>query len=683
MNQKAKLGLSTLSLLLLLAVSSCFKGPTNQPPLVQIDSISPQNPLVGEEIAFEGHAKDEDGQIASYEWRSSVDGVIGKTASFKTSFLSEGEHKIYFKAYDDDGASSEAMTKLFVSAQPSAQPPAEPEAQPREEIAEVTAQVAEERVIENVIEPLSWEGPTIGFKLKDTLKTGETIAPYEGKEQQIKGESYFYFVDLHPGALYAHDVLFVTVDKEDGAMQVSTEEWWPVINGELPEFLGSRQAYWDVNNWFYNRDITSPTGPVEPQEVTPGQFLASATQQQYREAAVMVDGITHEEALSWDAAMSAWRMSVLFETFLPSEDVYELAPPSSTPTDLFNLLSSLCNEGYDHITVYAMGHGNINVIKLGGVRMTASDLVRFLESHPDTNFSFLLESCHIGSFIDDLQELPNVLLVLTATSTYFSAYGDIDNDVDPNPDVDSGGEWSSSMYFSALEQLSHDNWDIISAEANRLDAPPSIVLMLAAFSNSGYTDELGLDAAYLSNEQFPQVWSPWTPFCNLWQRPNTNGEVRFGPERPGYVTSSENIGTGRDRYPVGPRDYSRVFYSYYLFSQIPADNTVLNAYIHIVIAPPADLEPGYLGDLIVEHLDYGYLDRNDYSLPAEEVAIVPVWYETEGEDMKYTVSVTPFLRQDFDSGQDYSQYRMRFTGDTELSIRSEGYADVTIHYELR
>ncbi len=278
-----------------------------------------------------------------------------------------------------------------------------------------------------------------------------------------------------------------------------------------------------------------------------------------------------------------------------------------------------------------------------------------------------------------------MFLVLTATSTYFPAYGDIDNEVDPNPDIDSGGEWSSSMYFSALEQLSYDNWSNISTEANRLDVPPSVVLMLSAFSNSGYTDELGLDAAYLSNEQFPQAWSPWTPFCDLWQRPPTNGDVRFGPASAwcGYITSSENIGSGRDSYPVGPRDYSRVFHGYSFPSEIPTDSTVLNAYMHIIIAPPVDCEPGYLGDLVVEHLDYGYLDRSDYSLPAEEVAVVPVWYETEGEDIKYTISITRFVRGDFESGRGYSQYRMRFTGDAELSIRSGGYADVSLHYEQR
>jgi hypothetical protein len=684
MNLKGKLGLIPLLLLPVLIVSSCFNGPANQPPVVNIDSISPQNPSVGEEIVFEGQATDEDGQIVSVLWRSSMDDIIGKTASFKTSSLSEGEHEIYFMAFDDDGASSEVMIKLVVSAELLAQPPPEPVPPPSEEPTEVTAQMAEEKVVTNVIEPLTLDGPFLGFRLKETLKPGDTVAPYGGQGQKLKKESYFYLIDLAPGAFYAHEVLFVTVDKNGGNMGVSTEEWWPVINGELPDFLSSREAYWNGDNWFYSQDII---GPVGPQEVTPGQYQAPATQQQYREAAVVVNGLTADEALTWEAAMSAWRMSVLFETFLAPEDVFELVPPpvgSNTPGDLFDLLSSLCEEGYNHISVYVIGHGGINVMKIGGLYLTASDLVRFLESHPDTNFSFLLESCHVGSFIDDLKELPNVFLVLTATSTYFSAYGDVDNEVDPNPDIDSGGEWSSSMYFSALEQLSYDNWINILTEAHRLDAPPSLILMLSAFSNSGYSDELGLDAAYLSNEQFPQVYSPWTPFCDLWQRPPTNGEVRFGANgRCGYVTSAGNMGSDRDSYPVGPRDRSRVFHGYYFPSEIPAESTVLNAYMHIILVPPVDCEPGYLGDLVVEHLDYGYLDRSDYSLPAEEVAVVPVWYETEGEDIKYTISITHFVQGDFENGRGYSQYRMRFTGDVELSIRSAGYADMTIHYELR
>jgi len=143
------------------------------------------------------------------------------------------------------------------------------------------------------------------------------------------------------------------------------------------------------------------------------------------------------------------------------------------------------------------------------------------------------------------------------------------------------------------------------------------------------------------------------------------------------------MGRERDRYPVGPRDYSRVFHHYRFPSEIPTDSTILNAYMHITIAPPEDCEPGNLADIIVENLDYGYLDRSDYSLPAEEVVVVPIWYETEGEDIEYTISITPFVRGDFESGRGYSQYRIRFTGDIELSIRSEGYADMTLHYELR
>ena len=81
--------LTALPLVLVLILSSCFNTQANQPTVVKIKSISPTNPCVGDDIVFEGYAKDEDGQVVSYECHSSIDGVIGKTASFKTSSLSE------------------------------------------------------------------------------------------------------------------------------------------------------------------------------------------------------------------------------------------------------------------------------------------------------------------------------------------------------------------------------------------------------------------------------------------------------------------------------------------------------------------------------------------------------------------------------------------------------------------
>lgn|GEM_PF-2466872 len=91
-------------------------APENLRPTAYIDSITP-NPIVeGENITFTGHGTDTDGSIVAYQWRSSIDGVIGNTATFKTSTLSNGTHTIYFSVKDNSGAwSNEAVATVTVN----------------------------------------------------------------------------------------------------------------------------------------------------------------------------------------------------------------------------------------------------------------------------------------------------------------------------------------------------------------------------------------------------------------------------------------------------------------------------------------------------------------------------------------------------------------------------------------
>jgi hypothetical protein len=656
-----------LVLVLMLISSACALGPANEPPVAKIDSISPASPYVGDEVTLEGHGVDQDGEVVSFEWRSSLDEKLGESASISTSSLSEGDHIIYFKACDDEGdCSEEAIAQLVVSAKP----------------LEVTAESAAAIVIEKIIEPLNFKRPTLGFKLEETLKPGDTIAAYHGEQQQVNDESYFFFVDLFPGALYAHDVLFVIVNKGDGSADISQEEWWPMINDNLPEWLASEEAYWDESNWFYSHDITPPVHVEEP----PPQ-IESPPPMQYREAAVVVNGHGDGETLGWDMAMSVWRMWFLFDYCLTPGDTFDVASypiGSDRPSELLALLGEVCLEGYDHITVYIVGHGNIDVVWLGGTPMSVDLLVDFVSAHSETSFSFLLESCHIGSFIDDLSALPNVYLVLTSTSTYFSAYGDQDPEIDPNPDVDSGAEWTSSMYFSALEQLSPENWTSIATEADRLRLPPSVVLLLAAFSNEGTTDGLGLDACYLSGIQFPQAWCLWGPFCYVWQQPPQSGEaiLSISTGRSGYVTSSGGVTDGGSGlFFLGDHDSKRAFFSFLFPEDMPPESTVLAANIRMNIRPQLECEPGYLGDFVIEHLDYGSLGAGDFDgTLTEEVARIPVWGTDEGCSVRVTISVKRYSQQDIDSSRAYSQYRIRFTGDLEFHMFAP---DLTIYYELR
>jgi hypothetical protein len=95
----------------------------NQPPTAYIDVVSPANAALGETVNFTGHGVDPDGSIGAYNWRSSLDGDLSTSESFKTSSLSQGTHTIWFKVQDDKGDwSNEILTTVIVVPKETGQP---------------------------------------------------------------------------------------------------------------------------------------------------------------------------------------------------------------------------------------------------------------------------------------------------------------------------------------------------------------------------------------------------------------------------------------------------------------------------------------------------------------------------------------------------------------------------------
>jgi hypothetical protein len=347
---------------------------------------------------------------------------------------------------------------------------------------------------------------------------------------------------------------------------------------------------------------------------------------------------------------------------------------------MFDLLGQLCQDGYDHIITYIVNHGSTDVIALGGQDLYADDLVDFLNAHPDTSFSFLIETCASGSFIDDLSELPNVKLVLTATSSIYPSSADWDPEYDPNP-IDSGSEWTSSLYWGALDRLTNVGWTNILSEANRISAPPSIVLLMAAFNNAGDNDSRDLNACYLDYSQFPQAWSPYSTLCNLWQQPPLGGEGHVGCVMglTGRITSSGSVSNTFEPQ-IGGNDSKRGFFSYSFTHNIPEGSTVLTASSSFSIETSPNCTPGYVGDLIIEHLTYDELDRSDFNAPAEEISRFPVYCTSDDIGTRLTVQLGSYFQQDINNHRSYSQYRISFTGASEITV---DVPDVTFHYELR
>jgi len=87
--------------------------PENVPPIAYIDSITPNPSTEGETVSFKGHGSDSDGSVVAYKWRSSIaDTIIGTTASFDITTLSNGTHNIYFSVKDNDNMWSEEVMAI-------------------------------------------------------------------------------------------------------------------------------------------------------------------------------------------------------------------------------------------------------------------------------------------------------------------------------------------------------------------------------------------------------------------------------------------------------------------------------------------------------------------------------------------------------------------------------------------
>jgi len=86
----------------------------NLRPFANIISISPNPANESDTVRFRGNGTD-DGTIQSYEWRSSLDGLlrIGE-GSFDTSSLSNGSHMIFFRVMDNQGVWSEEVNDTII-----------------------------------------------------------------------------------------------------------------------------------------------------------------------------------------------------------------------------------------------------------------------------------------------------------------------------------------------------------------------------------------------------------------------------------------------------------------------------------------------------------------------------------------------------------------------------------------
>ena len=99
--------------------------PPNQVPEAAIESISPSPAKQNEDtVRFVGTGTDPDGQIKEYHWRSSIDGTLSNLEKFTldASEMSIGDHFIFFRVTDGNGAVSPEVHILLTIMGPNGAP---------------------------------------------------------------------------------------------------------------------------------------------------------------------------------------------------------------------------------------------------------------------------------------------------------------------------------------------------------------------------------------------------------------------------------------------------------------------------------------------------------------------------------------------------------------------------------
>ncbi len=357
--------------------------------------------------------------------------------------------------------------------------------------------------------------------ISSTLAKGSTVEEYSpgggdiglsrtpGVSLAIEEESYFYFLNLDPYAFYTHPVKYVVVNKSSGSFAVTDAEWWPVINGATPsQFL---QAVPDAS-W-----IVASLGDLSPSEGTPSALTLPGDLSPIGiEGFICVQGIRPDEALYDEAYRTYLSAHYLFSAYKNGLSKVVDLTENGAP-NILSVIDDLVAEGKDMITIYIIAHGNVNVVILGGFRAYPSHFRNKFAEHPGVMFNFLLGSCHGGSFVDELQTLPNVRVVMTACAADENAYPDwdiLDGINDFNPE-DAGSEWTSSVVESA-DWIASDptRWSLIADWAGTYHIPMTCQWLYEAHrgaigQNPDYGLSDNLDLTYRTYRATPQGYFSW------------------------------------------------------------------------------------------------------------------------------------------------------------------------------
>ncbi len=324
-------------------------------------------------------------------------------------------------------------------------------------------------------------------------------------------DSYLFYLDLEPGAMFAHDLKYIIIGKS-GKTRVLPAQWWPRVDGEIvPEF--SKQVPSAQHIVATNAIVQMPIGKRFLYRF-PGQLVI-----RNNEGFIIVQGLMPSENL-YSCVVDTYVN--LLDLFLEYKNncVGDVEVEGLVEGQADNVLTEIDNQvvaGRNPITIFITAHGNTNYVRLGGVAMYASQFQAKMAAHPTVRFNFFLCSCHSGSFMDEISSLSNVYTAHTASQPEESAWPDWDTHCglnDHNPS-DTGAEWMSSLGEAANSLAnSTTHWSTITTSAAAQKVPvTSMWLYHAALGGIGSAALMGLsqdlDLAHRCNSENPMSYKKW------------------------------------------------------------------------------------------------------------------------------------------------------------------------------
>jgi hypothetical protein len=394
--------------------------------------------------------------------------------------------------------------------------------------AAVSLEQAVELVVSGVVKPETLDHEVIVFSWPEPLEAGDRMEAYrlpeteqDGQIRTIERETWFFWIEDAPGALFAHRTRFVFVERASGELSVVDDLWWPVLNGD--GLWVSSEAYWNEDNWAFSNLEWRPTPAhvsgrssgyavlsLNPHPIAPvlGSTPALCRDEAGLGAAIVINGWITGQTNQEDMETSADQMHDIFDDlgfdtvyYGPAEDDNEDRDGTVRYSAISAWFRSKAEEmgPCQPLFVYVTGHGMAEDGEGSAGGIVDSSLELWLERfNPGVHIVVIIDSCYAGSFIDNLRDVAD--LTITASDATSYSYSDCDPKNDPNSD-DSGNEFTSGFV---------EDWNQILDDYDKVDRIKRRIVLTGenfwvALASEAFETALAKDAAALNGRSFPQI----------------------------------------------------------------------------------------------------------------------------------------------------------------------------------